>query len=286
MRNIIILDSKAYVRNRIKELVCGYKINVYEAINSFQLFTILAELDYDVSLIVMEVNLEKESGIDILHKLKKRNIEIPVLIVTSENRRKEFAKSIRAGAVDYILKPFDEKMLLNRIVKVMDKKINTTNKSSKEDHKKISSDFQDYLSKELEDAKIKENIFSLMMITLFKAVDEFTADMEKEYSDLGKDIYPKLKEILEGVDLFIKYGAQSFVATFKVNSKEKENIIIQKVNEFFKNIRQQDKRFEGYYLECAFVNYPKEGNNKEELISKVTYKIVDKINQIKGMEKK
>lgn len=286
MRNIIILDSKAYVRNRIKELVYGYKINVYEAVNSFQLFTILAELDYDVSLIVMEVNLEKESGIDILHKLKKRNIEIPVLIVTSENRRREFAKSIRAGAVDYILKPFDEKVLLNRIVKVMDKKTDITNKSSKEDHKKISSDFQDYLSKELEDAKSKENIFSLMMITLFKAVDEFTADMEKKYFGLGNDIYPKLKEILEGVDLFIKYGAQSFVATFKVNSKEKENIIIQKVNEFFKNIRQQDKRFEGYYLECAFVNYPEEGNNKEELISKVTYKIVDKINQIKGMEKK
>ncbi|QGU96638.1 response regulator [Clostridium bovifaecis] len=282
----MILDSKAYVRNRIKELVCDYQINVYEAVNSFQLLTILTELNYDVSLIVMEVNLEKESGIDILHKLKKRGIEVPVLIVTSENRRKEFAKSIRAGAVDYILKPFDEKMLLNRIVKGMDKKNKNTNKESEENDKKVSLDFQDYLSKELENAKNKDNVFSLMMITLFKAVDEFTSDMEKEYVGLGNIIYPKLKEILEGADLFIKYGAQSFVATFKVNSENKEKIIIQKINEFFKDIKQQNKRFEEYYLECAFANYPEDGNNKEELISKVTYKIVDKINQIKGTEKK
>ncbi|PRR76994.1 response regulator transcription factor [Clostridium thermopalmarium] len=290
MKNVVILDSKAYMRSRIKELVCDYEVRVYEAVNSFQLFRILAEVNYDVSLIIMEINLDRESGIDILNKLKSRGIDIPVLIVTSENRKKKFVKSIKAGAVDYILKPFDEKMLLKRIVKGMDKKYKKTNKNGgniiKEKNNKLNLDFQDYLSNQLKDAKSRHNNFSIMMITVFKFVDNFTEDVEKEYTILGNDLYIKLNDILKDADLFIRYEIQSFIATFKNKDKDNENYITEKIKKFFEDIKQNDKRFKDYYLECAFAHYLEDGKSKAELLSKVKQKIVNKINEVKRMEKK
>ncbi|MFU0824457.1 response regulator transcription factor [Clostridium sp.] len=288
MRNIVILDSKAYMRSRIKELVSDYEVHVYEAVNSFQLFRILAEVNYDVSLIIMEINLDRESGIDILNKLKSRGIDIPVLIVTSENRKKKFVKSIKAGAVDYILKPFDEKMLLKRIVKGMDKKYKKTNKNGgniiKEKNNKLNLDFQDYLSNQLKDAEKKQNNFSIMMITLFKFVDSFTEDVEKEYIILGNDIYIKLNDILKNADIFIRYEVQSFIATFKNKDEDNQNYLIDKIREIFKYIKENDERFKEYHLECAFVNYLEDGKSKEELLSKVKQKIVKKIDEVKRME--
>lgn len=283
MKNIIILDSKAYVRNRIKELVSEYDIHVYEAVNSIQLFNVLSEVNNEVSIIVMEINLEKESGLEVINKLKKKGLEIPILIVTSENRRKEFAKTIKAGIVDYILKPFNEKVLVDRITKGMEKK----NIGSKKVEKSKDKEINNQLNKKLQVETINEiKKYSLMMITLFKTLDEFTVDLEKEYSALGSYLYFKLRNILGDTDGLTRYGIQNFIATFNTHDIGKEATISKNISEFFKDIKEKDKRFEGYYLECAFVHCPEEGNNNEELISKVTYKILDKIDELKRLEKR
>jgi len=282
MKNVVILDSKAYMRSRIKELVCDYEVRVYEAVNSFQLFTILSELNYDVSIIIMEINLDKESGIDVLNKLKSKGLDIPILIVTSENRKKQFIKTIKAGAKDYVLKPFDDKMLTKRIVKDMERKYKNNGSIDKRGNLK----FKKYLSKQLKDAKSRHNNFSIMMITVFKFVDNFTEDVEKEYTILGNDLYIKLNDILKDADLFIRYEIQSFIATFKNKDKDNENYITEKIKKFFEDIKQNDKRFKDYYLECAFAHYLEDGKSKAELLSKVKQKIVNKINEVKRMEKK
>lgn len=286
MKNIIVLDSKAYVRNRVKELLNDYDTCVYEAVNSIQLFNILSEINYDVSMIIIEVNLNKESGFDIINKIKNKGIEVPILVLTSENRRKEFVKAVRAGIVDYILKPFDENILKDRIEKGMKKKNINVSKDSGEEKKKASTEFEDYLYKEIENAQNAQNSLSLMMVTLFKSVDKFTSTVEREYTILGNEIQYKLKDVTKDADLFIRHGVQSFIAVFRTSDEEREKTLSLNIIELFKGIREKDKRFEEYHLEYAFVDYPKEGDTKEELISSATHKIVTKINQLKRMEKK
>ncbi|MGY0373735.1 response regulator transcription factor [Clostridium sp. JNZ J1-5] len=282
MKNIIILDNKAYIRTRVKEIVAEYDINVYEAINSLQFFNILAEVNYNVELIIVEINLGSESGIEIIKRLKGKGVDIPILILTTENRRKEFAKGIRAGAIDYILKPFDEKLLLKRIVGDMEKGKNKgDNKKLESKEKEAQVELEEFLSEELD----KDKELSIIMITFFKLVEKFTSELTKEYNTLSNIIYLQLKETLKESNLLIKYGPQSFIGTIKDINEDNKKLICEKVNETFLSLKQKSKVLEEYYLECVFVKYPEDGNNKEELITKARYETIERINKIKRMEK-
>ena len=94
-----MIDNKPYSVNTIKELVGDYNITVYEAKNSFEVFSTLQKLNNNAELIITDVNLGKESGIDIIKKIKEKGIKCPILILTSENKRKTFIEGIKAGEI-------------------------------------------------------------------------------------------------------------------------------------------------------------------------------------------
>ncbi|KEI01928.1 response regulator [Clostridium botulinum] len=293
MKNIMIIDNKMYSRNRIKELIAEYDVNVYEAENSFQVFNILKKLNNKVELIITDVNLGKENGIDIIRKIKERGIKVPVLILTSENKRRTFIEGIKAGATDYILQPFEAKFLLKRILKdievhnngskVIKKSMKAKEQISGVEEKEI--DFNKYLSDEVNNAKNSSKEFSILMLTLFKSVDEFTEKVEKEYAALIKIIYPRLKELLVGADIFIKYGPQSFVGSFKNLQDSKKQKMINNIKAIFRKAKDENKIYEEYFLEGSFAKFPADGTTEKELLSKVQDKMVDKINLIKNLER-
>ncbi|KEI07206.1 chemotaxis protein [Clostridium sp. K25] len=289
MKNIMIIDNKMYSRNTIKELIAEYDVNVYEAENSFQVFNILKKLNNEVQLIITDVNLGKENGIDIIRKIKEKGMKIPILILTSENKRKTFIEGIKAGATDYILQPFEAKFLLKRILKGIEIHSNGSKvikKSMKvKERKGKEVDLNKYLSGEVHNAKNSYKEFSLLMLTLFKSVDEFTEKVEKEYEALIKIIYPRLKELLVGADIFIKYGPQSFVGSFKRLQDSKKQEMINEIKALFRKVKDENKLYEEYFLEGAFVKFPIDGKTENELLSKVQDQIVEKINIIKNLER-
>ena len=290
MGNIIIVDNKAYIRNKIKELLLEYKINVYEAVSYMQLSTILAQLNYDVDLIILEINLGNESGLEIISKLKSKGINIPILILTTENRKKQFVKGMKAGVIDYMLKPFNDKEIVERIIEnVQEGKFKLAHRKAISEGKKVSlsSIKSAVTNSSAQEVNKEESKISIVMITFFKQVEEFTGTLEKEYKALVDILYPKLKEVLKGSELLNQYGFQSFIAAFKNIDKKDEKLIEENVRALFKDLKENNNsKFQQYYLECIFVNYPKDGKTKEELILKARQETVERINAIKRLEKK
>lgn len=73
------------------------------------------------SLIILDIMLENESGIDILVNIRSQesNIGIPVIFVTAKNSEIEKVKVLDAGADDYITKPFGVMELTSRVKAVL-----------------------------------------------------------------------------------------------------------------------------------------------------------------------
>lgn len=71
-------------------------------------------------LILLDINMPGDSGIDILHKLKKETSLrlIPVVVLTSSNLLKDIEDSIDAGARSIIVKPTDIEDYKNMITNV------------------------------------------------------------------------------------------------------------------------------------------------------------------------
>jgi len=56
--------------------------------------------------ILLDVNLPKQSGLDVLRSLRRQKIQTPVLVLTSRDTAEDIIEGLDAGADDYLRKPF------------------------------------------------------------------------------------------------------------------------------------------------------------------------------------
>lgn len=66
-------------------------------------------------LILLDIMLPKMSGIEVLRKLRKREINVPIILLTARNSTLDKVMGLDHGANDYITKPFKTEELLARI---------------------------------------------------------------------------------------------------------------------------------------------------------------------------
>jgi DNA-binding response OmpR family regulator len=64
---------------------------------------------------VLDLGLPRMSGLEVLRRLRSRNISIPVLILTAMDTVDDRIKGLDAGADDYLVKPFDMGELAARL---------------------------------------------------------------------------------------------------------------------------------------------------------------------------
>ena len=69
--------------------------------------------DYDV--VVLDMRLPGKSGSQVLHDLRSRGFDRPVLILTAQDAIDSKVETLRAGADDYVTKPFAFEELLARV---------------------------------------------------------------------------------------------------------------------------------------------------------------------------
>ncbi len=59
------------------------------------------------SLIILDIKMPDLSGLDVLHEIRLRGVDIPVIIITAQNTVKNAIDAMKEGAYDYVAKPFD-----------------------------------------------------------------------------------------------------------------------------------------------------------------------------------
>ena len=66
-------------------------------------------------LVILDMRLPGKSGLDVLNSLRARGFERPVLVLTAQDAVDAKVKTLRAGADDYVTKPFAFEELLARV---------------------------------------------------------------------------------------------------------------------------------------------------------------------------
>lgn len=69
--------------------------------------------DYD--LVILDMRLPGKSGMEVLHDLRARSFQRPVLVLTAQDAVDAKVQTLRAGADDYVTKPFAFEELLARV---------------------------------------------------------------------------------------------------------------------------------------------------------------------------
>ena len=70
---------------------------------------------YSYDVIILDLMLPKLSGTQLLEALRRKNLEVPILILTAKDSLEDKVKHLEAGADDYLTKPFAFSELLVRV---------------------------------------------------------------------------------------------------------------------------------------------------------------------------
>jgi len=114
---VLVIDDSQTIRRLIgSELLDLGVSQVLEAESAEQAESIL-RLCFNVDLILTDWHMPGMSGLDLLKKLKadSRLGNTPVIMTTSESAGENVVAAMRAGAANYIIKPFGRKQLLEKI---------------------------------------------------------------------------------------------------------------------------------------------------------------------------
>lgn len=115
---VCIIDDDAEVRSSIGSLLrsSGFDVALYATTVEF----LAAGLPAVASCLVLDVRLPGESGLDFQERLVRQGLEIPVILITGHGDIPMTVRGMRAGAIDFLPKPFGDDQLLAAVTRAIE----------------------------------------------------------------------------------------------------------------------------------------------------------------------
>jgi len=114
-QSFILLVDDNLANLRIGMNIMEGKYNVFTAPSAKKMFDLLEDNRPD--LILLDIDMPEMCGYDAIKTLKSKpeTKDIPVIFLTSRTKPDEELKGLTLGAIDYIVKPYDPRVLMKRI---------------------------------------------------------------------------------------------------------------------------------------------------------------------------
>ena len=74
-----------------------------------------------VDIALLDWKIPNLSGLDVLKTIRAHDIILPIIMLTSHSDQEHVVEAIKAGATDYIIKPFNQKILVSKIQSGLEK---------------------------------------------------------------------------------------------------------------------------------------------------------------------
>jgi two-component system phosphate regulon response regulator OmpR len=211
--HILIVDDDNRIRDLLKEYLKENNYIVSTSENAENAKIKLTHFKFD--LIVLDVMMPGQNGYDLTKEIKK-NIEIPIILLTAKDEVENRIKGLELGADDYISKPFEPKELLLRIKNIINKNnkidlntkhfvgnaqidLNKMNINLGEKNKKINSSEKKVLIKMLENpgkTYSREEIGKISGISQERSIDVMITRLRQKIEINPKN--PKYLQTIRG----------------------------------------------------------------------------------------
>ena len=120
---LLVVDDSSVIRKVIKAAADMLQMEVVEAQDGIEALEVLAQVFKEIDLILLDWNMPEMSGYDVLLKIKNYDMykHIPVMMVTTEGQQTNIVAAIKAGASNYLVKPFTVEELELKILECVEK---------------------------------------------------------------------------------------------------------------------------------------------------------------------
>ncbi len=113
---VLVVEDDFSLREALEDTLTLANYAVVSAKSAEAAVELLAKQN-DISMVVSDVNMGDMSGHELLQHVKKNYAHIPVLLITAYASIRDSVDAIRNGAIDYLVKPFEPKSLVDIVTR-------------------------------------------------------------------------------------------------------------------------------------------------------------------------
>ncbi len=240
---IVVVDDEPLSLTNARKLLTKHEMRVSCLRSGTDLLTFMEKNDPD--LILLDILMPEMDGFETYKKLRQLEEtagkqQTPVIFLTGEKNQEIERRGLKAGASDFIHKPFDQDILIKRIRNTIanSKTIQSLTEEAKLD--KLTGFFNKVSGTENIAALCKDHAGALMLFDLdnFKLVNDlYGHDMGDRVLVAFSDI---MKHNVRNEDIIARIGGDEFIAFFlDMTGETGVSALVQRVNEQFMKAADQ-----------------------------------------------
>jgi len=112
-KKILVVDDSVSVRQQVSLALIEAGFEVLEAVNGIDGVDKINR-HTDLAAVLCDINMPGMNGLDLLEKVRAdgRNVDLPILMLTTEGHPALISRAKQAGAKGWIMKPFKTELLV------------------------------------------------------------------------------------------------------------------------------------------------------------------------------
>ena len=121
MARILVVDDSEFMRKVLRNILEAGGHKVLEARNAEEALERFVREGADV--VTMDIVMPNTDGIECVRKLKEANGKVKIIMISALGHQKTVMRSLEAGAIDFIIKPFTADDVLESVNAVLQMEI-------------------------------------------------------------------------------------------------------------------------------------------------------------------
>ena len=120
MEKILVIDDEKSILDLLRVVFEKEGYAVETSLSATRAVALMGNEDFDI--IISDIKMPKMSGMELLRYVRKNRPDIPIVMITAYGTIKQAVEALKAGAMDYIVKPFDVEELKIIVAQGLEKK--------------------------------------------------------------------------------------------------------------------------------------------------------------------
>lgn len=238
--SILVVDDEPSARDMVADILTddGYAVTTADGAEAALKHLEASSFD----LIISDLMMPSMDGIELTRKIKAAGIDAPIIVITGFATIEHAVESMKAGAYDFITKPFNIDQIKITVQKALETKRLQKLAGEREFYKQLSNSdemtglanyryFNEMLQKEVERALRYNRPLSLMMID----IDDFKA-CNDTYGHLAGDMVLKqiaslIKTTTRESDLVARYGGEEFTVILPETGEDEARVVAERIRD-------------------------------------------------------
>jgi len=115
---IAIIDDNESMQDSLRDLIesGGFEAQCFGSAKAF----LESDLHHRAACLIVDIRMPKMSGLELQARLKQEDCNIPIIFITAFDDAEIRAEAMREGAVEFLAKPFDHRLLLKMLQYTLD----------------------------------------------------------------------------------------------------------------------------------------------------------------------